>query len=354
MIRHEIDIKDEVLDTPGVLRDRFPITEEAEVTIKRSRAELVDILNGVDDRLIVIVGPCSMDASLQPDGTSSVVAYARQLREFSRLPDIAEHLKIVMRCPVSKPRTQLGWAGLSQTDPVAAFRLLTEVVNSEMPIAIELLSRDDADFYEAMLSIAWVGARNVEDTTLRHVVSDLQVPAFFKNSTNGSVVAATNAIITASEPNILRRIRPDGKMVRRTSLGNNDTGMIFRGGNISSPEEFAQQFIRLEEFEYPTIIDCSHGNSMAFGEGKKTVEAQIACVKALITLMRSGHVLPTGIMMESYLVAGSDPEGATSGMSLTDPCINLDQTFEMLRELVVARGERKELVTRAKGRVALM
>jgi 3-deoxy-7-phosphoheptulonate synthase len=330
---HPNEHMEQLLPTPGELRDRFPLSEEAVSAIKTSRAEVHDILTGADNRLLVIMGLCSLDGSVQPDGNFSAVSYAEQLKDFGNDPSISANLKIVQRNCVSKPRSNLGQTGLAQTNPVLAYEIMTQLANMEVPMAIELMSRDDADYYEDVLTVGWVGARNIEDTNIRHIASDVAIPMLFKNATSGSMVPVENAIVTASASHSVRRMRADGRIVIRQSTGNEDTGIIFRGGSISTPEQFAQQFIRLKDVKRPIIVDCSHGNSEAFGEGKKTPEAQLACIKAVRTLMKSGHLKATGVMIESYLLAGNDTSGNTPGMSLTDPCIDIDRSLEELGRL---------------------
>ena len=338
----ELNFCERELETPEYLMSKYPVNVLGTSIRDKSIEDTISIFNNTDDRILAIVGPCSMDSNVLDDGTPSVLRFAEKLKDFSEKPVIQDNIKIIMRAPVSKPRTSLGQSGLSQTNPELAYNLARRIVNMGLPLAMEILSRDDADYYENLLTLGWVGARNVEDTGIRHTASDMRIPILFKNSTNGSLVAAENAIETARHSHIVRRMRASGKLVVKESLGNKNTGVILRGGNSTTPESFAQQFLRLREYGSPLIVDCSHGNSSAFGDGRKTAEAQLACSKALRDLVLAGNVAIKGVMLESYLLAGSDPSGKTPGMSVTDPCIDIQRSFEELVRIALVNSKVKK------------
>ncbi len=328
------------LPTPEELTKAHPLGPTTAQAIVSTRAQIIDIMEGKDDRLMVVVGPCSEDDSVQPDGTPSAVRYAREIRQLIEDETISKHLLIVMRCNPAKPRSDLGLAGLEQKDPVAAHKLLTGIVNIGVPLAIEVMSSDHLARYGRLLSLAWVGARNISDTHLRHALSAHdELPVFCKNGERGELKPALQAIKTINEPHANARITlPDGRAghVSQTN-GNPHTGLTWRGGtDYMSPEGFEKGLKEVAATGLPYSVDCAHSNEIAHDPVRqKSVQAQKNCFNHLVKLMQDRvlNPLPKAVMIESYLLEGNDTTQKTPGCSWTDPCINLEDTKIMIQQL---------------------
>lgn len=328
------------LPTPAQLAQDQPLLAEAQEAIASARAQIIDILEGRDKRLLVIVGPCSEDDSVQPDGTPSVVKYAAEIKKLSEEDKIKNKLLVVMRCPPAKPRSDLGLAGLEQKDVVTAHRLLTEIANLRVPLAIEVMEPEHIARYGRIICLPWVGARNNRDTMLRHALSAYSdFPVLIKNDEHGDLKPALQAIDTIGQGHDNARITlPDGRTgyVGKTA-GNLHTGIIWRGGSAyMSPETFEEGLQKVAQTKRPYAIDCAHGNEVAHDKDhQKSIAGQKACFDHVLELVknRTLSVAPKAIMIESHLLEGNDTSQQTPGKSWTDPCISLDDAKEMIRRL---------------------
>ena len=325
-----IECMNEKVITPLELRNMHPMSEVAKFNVERNRIELIDILSGRDDRMLVIVGPCSLDDSILETGQFSFLKYVDILQKSITDLRLDNRLKIILRAPPLKPRSDLGQRGLEQNNLELAHLLLTTAVNQNMSIASELQTEKHFARYGDMLTLGWAGARDVSSTLLRHAVSGHpELPFLFKNGPTGSMDDAIRAIKTASSSHIIEKLMPDNTEVNFESSGNSNIGLIYRGGDSNNSLDFIENTTKFIE-NYGGIVDCSHSNAMAHDVKKmKSVSGQLACIESIEELIIRGK-RPKGIMIESYLLEGS---GDLPGQSKTDPCINIENTLFHLDKL---------------------
>jgi len=339
------------LTSPAELRAAHPLQPDASKLIAKAREEVIDILEGRNSRMLAIVGPCSLDDTRQKDWGYSAVAFAKKLKALAKDPLLAEELLVIMRCPPAKPRTDLGHRGLEQTSIETAREILAEIANLGMPLASEVMHARHLAQYGDLLTVAWTGARNGDDTNLRHALSASKLPVLCKNGSDGTLAMAVNAIRTIRAPHRnVELIMPDGRMGKLPqSEGNsNACGLIYRGGsNASSAKEYEAQIQEAakaaQELGAGLIADTAHGGAIA--HGGKSVDGQINAHEHLVELMKDGLPLK-GIMVEAYLQSGSDPSGGTPGTSLTDPCVSFDTLIDML----YTTAETKRNIAQQKGK----
>ncbi len=323
-----------------------PLSSGIASSIVRTRREISDIIHGDDARTIAIVGPCSLDDSTQADGTPSALRFAERIDEIRQIPAIEDNLLIIMRCPPSKPRTDLGWTGLEEDQPATARKLLADIANSGLPLGIEIMEREQLARYGDLLSLGWVGARNNKDTSLRRTLSAYsELPVFCKNDDHGDISPAQAAIATMSEPQPHARITlPDGRTgVIKETAGNPNGALLWRGGkNYPAPDDFERGLRDIAQAGLPYGIDCSHGNTQAHDpeqRNRKTVLGQLACFDHTIDIVEARELpkSPVAIMIEAYLREGADTSGETAGVSRTDPCVSLSQVTSMLIRMATTR-----------------
>jgi 3-deoxy-7-phosphoheptulonate synthase len=343
------------LPTAARLKARFSLTPDAERSIARFRAQSIELLHGQGDRLLAVVGPCSIH------DPRAALEYAARLQPVVRRHQ--EDLLVVMRVYLEKPRSSLGWKGLI-SDPhldgscdVAhglrvARELLTDIAGLGVPIATELLDTNLASYFTDLLTWAAIGARTSESQPHRELASSLPFPIGFKNGTDGRVEGALGGIRSAAEPH--RRLAPNdqGRLVLCQSAGNPHCHLTLRGG-ASGPNYDAASLAAagrlLEAAGLPgrVLVDCSHGNSGKDHDNQRQVLASIAGQVA----SGAGNVL--GVMIESHLVAGrqalaSGGAGLRYGQSVTDACVDFEATEQMLDELARAvRGRRAAFAARS-------
>jgi len=330
------------LPSPAELRAEWPISAVAESRIARTREAIGRILTGDDARLLVIVGPCSIhdaDAALE---------YARWLQSIN--DGYADRLLIVMRAYVEKARTRLGWKGLlhdPRLDGSAridegvrmARQLLVAINELGVPVATEVLDPFAAACLGDTLSWAAIGARTSESPAHRELAAWLRCPVGFKNTTAGSVAVAINAVVAARPPQRVMGIDVDGRAAMFETTGNADAHIILRGGggqtNYDSVSiEHAAEALSAQGLPDRLIVDCSHGNSRGDFRNQVTVAAEIG------RQLAGGSTAIAGIMLESHLVEGRQspaPNGAMlAGQSITDGCLGLAETVEVLDRLAEA------------------
>jgi 3-deoxy-7-phosphoheptulonate synthase len=341
-LHHMVNSKSVPVPTPAELAEVHTLTPAAAQAVIRTRQDVTRCLTGEDKRLVVIVGPCSEDDSVQPDGTPSVVRYAQELKKLAEDKAINEHLLVIMRCNPAKPRSDLGLAGLEQKDPVAAHKLLTDISNLEVPLAIEVMNSDHLARYGQLLSLAWIGARNIAETHLRHALSAYsQLPVLCKNGERGELKPALQAIKTINSSHKNARITlSDGRPAHVEETGGNPhTGLIWRGGtDYADPQGFERGLQATADTNLPYGVDCAHDNERAHdpaGKYEKSVEAQKICIDHLLQLIQDGKLSnnPKAILIESYLLEGLDTSQQTPGQSWTDPCIGLEDSITLIQRL---------------------
>ncbi len=332
---------------PAALHAEFPIDDTASETVFHHRAAIHDILHGKDDRLVVIVGPCSIhDPSAARD-------YARRLKPL--LDTLAEELCIIMRVYFEKPRTTVGWKGLiNDPDMDESFHinkglriarsLLLDLNKEGVPAATEFLDLISPQYIADLISWGAIGARTTESQGHRELASGLSCPIGFKNSTDGGFKIAIDAVHAASRPHVFMSLTKEGHSAIFSTTGNNDCHIILRGGRKPNyDKESVQQASRQLEkggLRPSLMVDCSHANS------NKDYRRQVDVCRDVASQVSSGDKRIMGVMLESHLVEGRqdvEPDRElTYGQSVTDACIDWETTEGLLRELAAAVKARRK------------
>jgi 3-deoxy-7-phosphoheptulonate synthase len=335
------------LVTPELLLEEQPLASAAADVVLSGRSATTEILNRVDDRLLVVVGPCSVH------DVEAALSYAERLS--ARAAELKEELLLVMRVYFEKPRTTTGWKGLIN-DPHLdgsgdvneglrmARRLLLEVLGLGLPVGCEFLDPITPQFIADTVSWGAIGARTTESQVHRQLASGLSMPIGFKNGTDGSVTVAVDAVRAAAVPHTFAGIDVSGKPAVLSTSGNPDCHIILRGGRDApnySAESVAETLSRLRAVGLPerVIVDASHDNS------GKDYKRQPEVVENISAQLEGGEEALVGVMLESFLVAGRQDLGGsgelTYGQSITDGCMSWEMTVEVLDRLAAAvRGRR--------------
>lgn len=345
---------------PQILQEDLPLTLTAAQTVLEGRKAAENILHSDDDRLLVVVGPCSVH------NVESALEYARKLRAYAA--EATDDLQIIMRVYFEKPRTTVGWKVLiNDPDMNGTFQinrglrmartLLLEVAKMGLPAGCEFLDTISPQYTADLVSWGAIGARTTESQVHRELTSALSMPTGFKNSTDGSVGIAIDACRAASRPHVFLSVGKGGLSSIVETEGNPDVHVILRGG--SSGPNYAAQYVRdcgekLAKAGFPQriMIDCSHGNS------SKQHRKQIEVAEDIAQQLESGDtsLMIMGVMIESNIVEGrqdipvSGPSGLKYGQSVTDACISWEQTIPVLDRLREGvRGRRNLVRAKAKG-----
>ena len=334
------------LTPPAHLIREFPCSEAASNLIYESRRALHRILHGMDDRLIVVIGPCSIH------DTKAAVEYARQLVEQRKR--FAGDLEIVMRVYFEKPRTTVGWKGLIN-DPYldnsfkindglrTARELLVQINELGLPAGTEYLDMISPQYIADLISWGAIGARTTESQVHRELASGLSCPVGFKNGTDGNVKIAVDAIKAASQPHHFLSVTKGGHSAIVSTAGNEDCHVILRGGKAPNYDadsvNVACTDIGKAGLAARLMIDASHANS------QKKHENQIPVCADIGRQLAAGDERIVGVMIESHLVAGRQDlkEGCalTYGQSITDACIGWDESIPVLEGLAEAVRQRR-------------
>ncbi|MEM9907096.1 MAG: 3-deoxy-7-phosphoheptulonate synthase [Cyanobacteria bacterium P01_D01_bin.44] len=331
------------LVTPALLHHELPIDEKSAALVSQTRDRIRNILYNEDRRVLVIVGPCSVH------DIDAAYDYGQQLIKLRE--ELSDQLEIVMRVYFEKPRTNVGWKGLINdphldgsydinTGLRLARKLLLDLAQIGLPAATELLDPITPQYIADVIAWTAIGARTTESQTHREMASGLSMPIGFKNSTDGSLQAAANAMLAASRPHHFLGINHNGLASIVTTTGNPDGHLVLRGGKqgpnyeINHVNEAAETLSKLG-LNPRLMVDCSHANANKKHQRQMTVLDSIA--EQLTT--GSKHIL--GVMIESHLIAGNQsiPENLddlTYGQSITDACVDFDTTAKMLRQLAAA------------------
>jgi 3-deoxy-7-phosphoheptulonate synthase len=332
---------------PVFLEEEFPVTEAASETIFATRNEINEILSGADDRLLVLVGPCSIH------DTKAAREYGALLKEA-----IAEHsrdLRIVMRVYFEKPRTTIGWKGLIN-DPYLdqsykindglrqARHLLIDLAENRVPTGTEFLDMISPQYIAGLVSWGAIGARTTESQVHRQLVSGVSCPVGFKNATSGDVQVAIDAILSAAHSHTFLGHTKHGQSAIFVTTGNPDCHIILRGGRKTvnyTAESVADTAEKMEKAGIaPRImIDFSHANS------NKDYRRQSIVCKDVAAQVAGGDKRIMGVMIESNLVAGAQSLEAGKtlvyGQSITDGCIDWAETRTLLAELAASVRARR-------------
>lgn len=335
--------------SPALLRQEHPVDVAAAKTVSQGRRDTVDVLDATDDRLLVVVGPCSVhDADAALD-------YARRLAE--QAEKLRESLHVVMRVYFEKPRTTLGWKGLiNDPDLDGSFavnkglrrarRLLLAVSELGLPVGCEFLDPITPQFIADTVSWGSIGARTAASQVHRQLCSGLSMPIGIKNSTDGDVQVAVDATRAAAASHVFPGITDDGLAALLTTSGNPDCHVILRGGAAGPNYDaatVADTLAKLAAAGLPerVIIDASHGNSGKDHRRQAEVAAEVA------DRIARGERGIVGVMLESFLAEGrqelilGQADELTYGQSITDACLGWDTTAALLDELAAAVDARR-------------
>jgi 3-deoxy-7-phosphoheptulonate synthase len=330
----------------GELEVLLPLDAPGAALVSRSRSDIASILSGRDDRLLVVVGPCSIH------DPAAALEFARRLAVEARAR--AGDLMLVMRVYLEKPRTVSGWKGfVNDPDLDGSFdvcqglhrsrELLLEVTRLGVPAATEFLDPIVGQFYADIVSLGVIGARTVESQVHRGLASGLPMPVAFKNRTDGDVAVAVDGMRAARSAHWLPTLTPAGAPSVRVTEGNERTLLVLRGGtrgpNYGAADVgAAADILRRHGLSAHLLVDCSHANS-----GKNPAR-QPAVAAAVAAQVRSGERAIAGVMLESNLVGGAQDAGVRPlafGQSVTDGCLAWDLTVPVLEELAAAARARR-------------
>ncbi|GKW50779.1 3-deoxy-7-phosphoheptulonate synthase [Halomonas sp. NCCP-2165] len=324
------------LPSPAQLRQRLPLDADQRARVAAQREAIQAILEGRDDRLLVVVGPCSIH------DPKAALEYARRLVPLAEA--VADRLLVVMRVYVEKPRTTVGWKGLAY-DPhldgsddmprglALSRELMREIVDLGLPVATELLQPMIAPYLEDLLAWAAIGARTTESQIHRELASGLGAVVGFKNGTDGGTQVAIDAIQAAARSHHHFALGAEGQPVMRTTPGNAHTHLVLRGGhgepNYQAPHVAKARRALSEAGLTPRLmVDCSHANS------RKDHRRQGEVLLEVLAQRLAGETALCGVMLESHLHEGKQPlkPGALRyGVSVTDACLGWESTEHLLQ-----------------------
>src|SRR2546423_11433903 len=332
---------------PAILLEELPLSDQAADTVARGRTEVARVLRGEDDRLVLVVGPCSIhdpDAGLE---------YGRRLKKVA--DEHARELCLVMRVYFEKPRTTVGWKGLIN-DPRLdgtfaineglrkARHFLIDLAGMGVPVGCEFLDPISPQYTSDTVSWGAIGARTTESQVHRELASGLSMPIGFKNGTDGGVQIAIDAVRAAAHPHRFLGVTEQGLAGIVATRGNPDCHVILRGG-ATGPNYDAMSVqktlsaLRDAGMQARLMIDASHGNS------EKDYKRQPLVVREVAAQVAQGELGIAGMMMESFLLDGRqelrDPASLTYGQSITDACMGWELTVPVLQELAAAVRARR-------------
>ena len=334
------------LRPPAHLLREFPAGEKASDVVFDARAAIHRILEGADDRLLVVVGPCSIH-----DPAAARDYAARLVDQRSRL---ADRLEIVMRVYFEKPRTTVGWKGLiNDPDLDGSFQinkglstareLLLDIAESGLPAGTEYLDMITPQYIADLVAWGAIGARTTESQVHRELASGLSCPVGFKNGTDGNLRIALDAVKAASQPHHFLSVTKGGHSAIVATRGNEDCHVILRGGQQPNHDrasvEFAARAAAAAGLPCRLMVDASHGNS------RKQPENQRGVIEDIASQLADGESRIFGVMIESHLIGGSQAHEPgrplTYGQSITDGCIGWDETVALLDHLAEAVEARR-------------
>lgn len=332
-------------DSPEQVIGRAPITSEIAVLVNATRKSVSDILKGHSDRLLVVVGPCSVHDPAAALEYAEKLAVARE--------DYKELLEIVMRVYFEKPRSTVGWKGLIN-DPgldgsfdinkglKVSRQLLLDINKLGVPAGTEFLDIVTGQYYSDLVSWGAIGARTTESQVHREMASGLSCPVGFKNGTDGNVNIAMDAVIAAREPHWFLSPTHQGRTAIMSTTGNDDAHIILRGGQKPNYDaesiSAVKKLCATRNLQSKVVVDCSHANS-----GKR-FERQIQVASSLGDQIRTGENFIAGCMIESHLLEGRQDlvvgKQPVYGQSITDACLGWSATERLLGDLAHAVADR--------------
>jgi len=332
---------------PAKLHEELPISDAASETVFNARQQTQNILQGKDDRLVIIVGPCSIHDPI------AAREYAEKLKPLR--DELNQELHIIMRVYFEKPRSVVGWKGLIN-DPYLdgsfkindglrfARKLLLDLAEMDMPAATEYLDLISPQYVADLISWGAIGARTTESQAHRELASGLSCPVGFKNATDGGLQIAIDACLSAAKPHHFMSLTREGNSAIFSTTGNPDCHVILRGGktpnyDAQSVDEAAKQIGRSGQ-PARFMVDCSHANS-----DKNHLQQETVCLDVAAQIAGNEKRI-MGLMLESNLVAGRQNQQVGQelvyGQSITDACMSWDSTEPLLRELAAAIRSRRQ------------
>jgi 3-deoxy-7-phosphoheptulonate synthase len=340
------------LTTPALLQEKLPASDAVLKTVLQSRQDISNVLHGSDDRLVVVVGPCSIHDHGQ------AMAYARLLK--AQADALSEDLVVVMRTYLEKPRTTVGWKGYIN-DPhldgsfsineglELARALLLDVLGLGLAVGTEFLDLLSPQFISDLVSWGAIGARTTESQSHRQLASGLSCPVGFKNGTDGGVKIASDAILAAQSVHAFMGMTKMGQAAIFETSGNDNCHLILRGGKVpnysAADVSAACALLKGAGLKEQVMVDVSHANSSKDHLRQISVCADVAQQIAL------GEHRIMGVMIESHLNAGRQDlvpgESLRAGVSVTDACISFEQTIPLLESLAQAVRTRRQRKSRA-------
>lgn len=339
------------LIAPIVLMEEIPICDAEAQLVKESREQAENILLGKNDRLLVVVGPCSIH------DTKAALEYAKHLKDYA--DTVSDDLLLIMRVYFEKPRTTVGWKGLINDPQMdssfdinlglrTARNLLCDLLELGVPAGTEFLDTISPQFYADLVSWGAIGARTTESQVHRELASGLSMPVGFKNGTGGSIQIALDAIQAAHQPHHFLSVTKNGTAAVVSTKGNPGCHLILRGSTDGPNYDYKtieSVRTRLKEKNLPAcvMVDCSHGNSC------KDYRKQPQVAEDIASQIAEGENSIVSVMIESHLHEGSqmmdDLDNLEYGKSVTDACVSWDTTVTMLDKLAEAvRLRRKTLI----------
>ena len=327
---------------PHILKQELSMSKKLAEFVLKSRQIVANIIKGKDKRFLCIVGPCSIH------DTDAALEYAKNLKKIN--DQFSDKIFIVMRTYFEKPRTTIGWKGLIN-DPdlnntydvnnglYLARKLLLDINNIGLPCGYEILDSITPQYISDLISWGAIGARTTESQVHRQIVSGLSMPVGFKNGTNGNVKIALDAVVSSKNPHCFMGISAIGEPAICKTKGNEFAHIILRGGSDGPnyyPEKVDEILNEINKYnnnknlvDKSILIDCSHGNS-----GKDYTKQNIA-FRSVIEQRKNGKLGIKGIMIESNIYCGKqkleDPTKLKYGISITDSCIDLQETEELMK-----------------------
>ena len=328
-----------VLASPAALKQKLPASLEIRSSVRDHRNAIRDVLNGADHRLLVVVGPCSIH------NVDEARDYALRLRALAH--EVQHNVLLIMRAYFEKPRTTVGWKGLIN-DPFLddSFRieaglqmartLLLDLAALGLPLATEALDPVTPQYLHDLISWTAIGARTTESQTHRELASGLSAPVGFKNGTDGGLDVALNALQSVAHPHRFLGVNENGQVAITTTRGNAAAHVVLRGGSRGPNYDTAaiadcEAALAAKRLPANIMVDCSHANS------GKDHRNQAVVANAIADQISAGNRSLVGLMLESNIAAGNQSltpgEPLAPGISITDACIDFEQTEATIREL---------------------
>ncbi|KAK3942677.1 putative phospho-2-dehydro-3-deoxyheptonate aldolase [Diplogelasinospora grovesii] len=336
---------------PALLISEVPMTESALQTVVKGRRDAVGVIMGRNDRLLVIVGPCSLH------DPATAIEYAHRLKAVAE--KLSDDLVIIMRAYLEKPRTTVGWKGLindpdiDQTFQInkglrVSRQLFRDLTSIGMPIASEMLDTISPQFLADFISVGAIGARTTESQLHRELASGLSFPVGFKNGTDGSLGVAIDAIGAAAAKHHFMGVTKQGLAAITRTRGNEHGFVILRGGTKGPNYDkenvkAAKEALIKKGQKLAIMVDCSHGNS------NKDHRNQPKVAKVIADQLREGEKAIIGVMIESHINEGNQkvpaegPAALKKGVSITDACIDWESTVTVLEDLAAAVRDRRKV-----------